>query len=204
MVVRTIYNTLYGLARRKGLFGLNPPEHLQNKAAQIEGFTTAHKWEAQVGLTDLDVNVHMNNSSFFYCCELARWEWCGSSGLAGVALKKGFTFLVAGQAIRYRQSLLPFQRYVIESKVVAADDRFLFVEQIMKKVKSPTVFASVTVRATIRSKNGVVAPFQLLDELGLVQEGQTKEDFFVTPEEHPACAAFVGWDNQIKQHEPKK
>lgn len=70
MVLRAVYNAASGLLKRRQL--------LQSSEGRLkassEGLLLPHVWQARCGPSDLDVNLHMNNASYLYCAEIARWE----------------------------------------------------------------------------------------------------------------------------------
>ena len=70
MVGRAVYNAAAGLLKRRQLLQSSEGR----KVASEQGITVPHVWRARCGPSDLDVNLHMNNASYLYCAELARWE----------------------------------------------------------------------------------------------------------------------------------
>ena len=108
------------------------------KHASQDKFFATHVHRARVGLRDLDLMVHMNNSRYLREADFARHGLLVESGIWEKAWK-GKTPLVTGaQTIRYRRELSPFQKYEVHTKVVGWDERAIFLEQLfVAKSKKP-------------------------------------------------------------------
>ncbi|CAI5730379.1 unnamed protein product [Peronospora destructor] len=93
------------------------------------GLTGLHHpavWKARSGFLDCDANLHLNNSSYLYNMELARWHLTAANGALWQAMKHRRMFLVASQAVRFRHSILPFQAYEIKTQMVYWDGPWIF------------------------------------------------------------------------------
>lgn len=66
MVVRALWNIGAGLAQRA-----------LTKSAPRPGLAVTYSavWKARPGLLDCDINLHLNNASYLYSMELARWHF---------------------------------------------------------------------------------------------------------------------------------
>ncbi|RHY26745.1 hypothetical protein DYB32_007328 [Aphanomyces invadans] len=110
------------------------------------GVIKPHVWKTRVGLLDMDLNVHLNNASYLYNMELARWHLSGYTllvmhgsrakrrscclgrlnGMLHHCFSKRWMLLVGSQSIRYRHSIAPFQAYEIHSDIVHWDDQWFY------------------------------------------------------------------------------
>ena len=69
MVGRSLWNIASGLFTRA---------LTRDKAALADvAITRRHVWKARSGFLDIDLNLHLNNSSYLYNMELARWHMTG-------------------------------------------------------------------------------------------------------------------------------
>ncbi len=102
--------------------------------------------------TDLDVLMHVNNGVYLSMMDLARIDLMQRSGLFAPIKKKGWYPVVVAQSIRYKRSLLAFQRFVIETRVLGWDDKAFVVEQRFER--KGEVVAQALVRARFLSRNG--------------------------------------------------
>lgn len=68
MVLRALWNGAAGLVHRA-----------VNKKKMAPGMAIKYPavWKGRAGLLDCDVNLHLNNSSYLYAMELARWHFTG-------------------------------------------------------------------------------------------------------------------------------
>lgn len=72
MVLRIFWNAGAGLVHRA-----------LNKHRMKPGLALHYPavWRARTGFLDCDVNLHLNNASYLYATELARWHYTAYVGL---------------------------------------------------------------------------------------------------------------------------
>src|SRR5438477_12179946 len=75
---------------------------------------------------DLDLNIHMNSGRYLSMMDIGRVEILGATRLLRKVVKRGWRPIAAAATIRYRKSLLPFQRFTVRSRVVGGDDERLY------------------------------------------------------------------------------
>ncbi|HEY0994656.1 MAG TPA: acyl-CoA thioesterase, partial [Gemmatimonadaceae bacterium] len=79
--------------------------------------------------TDCDVLLHVNNGVYLSLMDLGRVDLMLRSGLFGELRSRGWYPVVAGLTIQYLASLNPFERFVIDTRIVGWDERSFYVEQ---------------------------------------------------------------------------
>src|SRR4051794_41550798 len=67
---------------------------------------------------DLDLNMHMNTGRYLSMMDIGRVEILARTRMLRPVLKRGWRPLVSATLIRYKKSLLPFERFTIRSHVV--------------------------------------------------------------------------------------
>jgi len=102
--------------------------------------------------TDLDVNNHVNNGVYFSLMDLGRFDLLHRSGAWATMMKKGFYPVVASETITFRKSLAPWQRYVLESKIVGYDEKAVYLEQ--RFVVDGEIYAQGFIRGRFLKKSG--------------------------------------------------
>jgi acyl-CoA thioesterase FadM len=115
--------------------------------------------------TDCDLNIHLNAGRFLSFMDVARMDLLARMRLLFPLLRRGWRPVMGGCTVRYRRSILPFQRFDIRSRVLGWDEKWFYLEHICE-VRGQ-LCAIGTVRTLIRSKSGNVAPPQILKLLGL-------------------------------------
>lgn len=130
------------------------------------GFFDVAELKQRVWPIDLDTNIHMNNSRYLAVMDLGRIDWVIRCGGAGLMAREKYAPVVGGSMLRFRRSLLPFQRYVLKTRVLGWDDRWAYFEQ------------------TLHAKQGVAC-------YGVLRAGFTKEGKLVPPS---AIAGRLGYD----------
>ena len=113
--------------------------------------------------TDLDVNNHVNNGVYFSLMDLGRFDLLHRSGAWATMMKNGYYPVVASETITFRKSLAPWQRYVLESKIVGYDDKAVYLDQ--RFVVDGEIYAQGFIRGRFLKKSGGTVS---LDELAQV------------------------------------
>src|SRR5258708_2151470 len=112
---------------------------------------------------DLDLNMHMNSGRYLIMMDIGRVEILARARLLRPVLKRGWRPMVGATFIRYRKSLLPFERFTVRSRIVCWDEKWLYFEHILER--RGEVAAQAYVRGLLRGKSGNVKPGEML-ELG--------------------------------------
>lgn len=110
--------------------------------------------------TDLDVYGHMNNGRYLSISDLGRFDLLRRTGLWPELRKRGWYPVVASSTITYRKSLAPWQRFVIESRLLGVDGRDVYLEQ--RFVVKGEIYARMNIRGRFLRKSGGHVP---MDEL---------------------------------------
>lgn len=119
--------------------------------------------EFRVWPTDLDVFRHMNNGVFLSLLDLGRYDLSLRSGLWQQWKKLGWYPIVVASNITFRKSLMPWQKFQIETKVVGWDEEAFYFEQRFVADSQICAVAIIRIRFLKRSR-GIVTPAQVLAE----------------------------------------
>ena len=114
---------------------------------------------------DCDLNFHLNAGRFVSFMDIARVELIGRTRLLGILLRRGLRPVIGGAVVRYRRSILPFERFDIRTRVVGWDEKWIYVEHIVEK--DGEFCAIGHARTVIRSRTGTIAPKDVLALLKL-------------------------------------
>lgn len=116
---------------------------------------------------------------------------CSATGILTQALKKRRVFLVASQAIRYRHAIPPFRPYEIRTRLVFADDAWVY---FLHQFQCPTtgkLYAEGLARVTVRERGQKVSAAAMLAEVG-----DRAHELSELPAEMPdVVKAFLHWDD---------
>ena len=114
---------------------------------------------------DVDLNVHMTSGRYISMMDIGRVTILARARLLPQTFGRGWRPIVSQTTIRYRRSLLPFQRFVVRSRVVCWDEKWLYFRHVMEH--RGEVCAVAYVRGLMRGKEGNIAPAQLLEAAGM-------------------------------------
>jgi acyl-CoA thioesterase FadM len=120
---------------------------------------TMHVWP-----NDLDLNIHMNSGRYISMMDIGRVEILGRTRLLRKVIKRGWRPMVGASTIRYRRSLLPFQRFTVRSRVVCWDEKWLYFRHAIES--RGELCAVGYVRGLLRGREGNVSPAQILELAG--------------------------------------
>lgn len=116
--------------------------------------------------TDLDLMRHMNNGRYLSLFDLGRFDLLMRSGLWALMDERGWYPVVANETVSFRKSLHLWQRFTVESRVIAADDRAVYLEH--RAVVRGEIYAQLIVRGRfVKRGGGVVSMTELFDALGV-------------------------------------
>ena len=114
--------------------------------------------------------------------------------------------MVGSQAMRYRYAISPMHIYEVQTRTVAVDDVWLYMNQSFTTrsdipVKRPRVYAQATVRAIVMSLKGErIPPRVVFDELQVSKDMHDRlyrkdaKEFIDTE-----IAGFLEWDSRVAE-----
>lgn len=139
---------------------------LRSKRGPRFGVHDIGRMNLRVLPTDLDVNNHVNNGVYLSLMDLGRFDLLHRSGVWATMMKKGFYPVVASETITFRKSLAPWQRYVLESKIVGYDAKAVYLEQ--RFVVDGEIYAQGFIRGRfLKRTGGTVSLEELSEALGV-------------------------------------
>lgn len=132
-----------------------------------------------VWLTDIDLNLHMNNGKYLGLMDLGRFDLMQRLGLVSKSIKERWMPVVADVKIRYREPLGPFQAFELHTRLVGWDRKWFYLEQRFIRNKS-RVMARALVRAAIVGKGRTLNCDEVMAVLGVSMSSPEVEDEFQT------------------------
>ena len=131
---------------------------------KIDAFDQA-RVSMRVWPNDLDLNMHANSGRYVSFMDVGRMDLLARMRILRKVLKRGWRPLVGGTMITYRKSLLPFEKFVVESRILCWDQKWFYFEHII--VNSHGDLAAIAnVRGLLRGPDGNVPPQSLIDLAG--------------------------------------
>lgn len=125
--------------------------------------------EARVRFTalphDCDLNFHLNSGRYLSFMDVARMDLIGRLRLLSPLLKRGWRPVMGGCIVRFRRSVMPFERFSIRSRVLAWDEKWFYIEHIVENARGDFCAAG-HVRTLIRGKSGNVSTRDAIALLG--------------------------------------
>lgn len=125
--------------------------------------------------TDLDLNMHMTNARYLSFMDLGRTDLILRTGLARVMMRHKLQAVIGGTMVRFRRSLAPFQRFEVHSRLIAWDDRWLYIEQVF--YSRGQMICSARVKGAFLHKGAIVDPASLFVWLGEPADPQPVPDW---------------------------
>jgi acyl-CoA thioesterase FadM len=116
--------------------------------------------ELRVWPDDLDVNLHMNNGRYLTAMDFGRFDLMLRMGLMKDVLRLRLKPVLASSLVRYRRSLAPFQSYVLRSRIVGWDEKWLFIEHVIES--KGEIFCQAAVKGLFLGPKGALPTPDLL------------------------------------------
>ena len=136
---------------------------LRSRLASRLGVHDVGRVRMRVVPTDLDVLGHMNNGVYFSIMDLGRIDLMIRSGSWSALRAKGYYPVMGNESITFRKSLQPWQRFVLESRIVGYDAKAVYVQQ--RFVVDGEIFAEAMTRGRFLKKSGGTVSMAELGEL---------------------------------------
>jgi len=112
---------------------------------------------------DLDLNFHMNSGKFLTCMDIGRSELAIRLGFHKVMVKEGLMGVAAAINIIYLRSLNPFKKFELHTKILAWDDRWLYIQQEFFDGK--LLAATTVVKFTCKKGRNTFKPQDLIERV---------------------------------------
>lgn len=113
---------------------------------------------------DIDVFMEMNNGRILTLLDLGRTVLAKRVGLLKVLKENDWGLTMAGASVRYRRRIRPFQKFHVQSRALGWDDRFFYLDQSMWL--GETCANQVLYRAAVTSKDGIISPARVFQDMG--------------------------------------
>jgi acyl-CoA thioesterase FadM len=108
---------------------------------------------------DCDLNVHLNAGRFVSFMDIARIELMGRMRVFSPIIKRGWRPIMGGCVMRYRRSLLPFERFDVRTRILGWDEKWYYIEHVVER--QGALCAIGTMRLLIRGKDGNIPPSEV-------------------------------------------
>lgn len=149
----------------------------------------------RVWLHDLDTSLHMNNGRYLTLMDLGRLDVIVASGLWRAVLRHKWTPVASAVKIRYRRELRLFERFHIDTRIVAWDAQTVVMEQqfiFAAGPKAGQIAAHALFKGGLydRASKKFVPVAQLMLETGTTT---------VSPPLTPEVEAFLKADDELRR-----
>ena len=145
--------------------------------------------------SDLDTSLHLNNGRYLTLMDLGRLDIMVSSGLWRAVLRHGWTPIASAIKIRFRREIKVFQRFRLETRLVAWDRASVIMEQtfvIDGGERDGQIAAQALFKGGLydRKTKKFVEIARLMAEIGVAAE---------SPPLTPEVEAFLAADDELKR-----
>ncbi len=82
----------------------------------------------RAGLLDSDVNLHITNARYLALADDGRFDLLGRLGFLPLLVRHGCRTLIGTTCVRFRRAVPLFARYVLRSRLLGWDEKWLYVE----------------------------------------------------------------------------
>lgn len=136
---------------------------LQVKKGNTLTFKDTSEIHFRCRLSDIDNFLEMNNGRVFTLYDMGRTDFAVRSGLGRQLLKQRWGLVVAGSTIQYRRRIRAFEKVTMKTKIVAFDERWIYIEQSMWVKDKPC--SSALLRTGVTKGGKVIETARILAAL---------------------------------------
>lgn len=152
-------------------------------------------WEAsdvqtKVHPNDLDINIHMNNARYNTMFDLGRFDFLVRTGLIKLIWKEKWRPIIGSAMVTYLKSLKLYEKFTISTKVVHFDEKWFYLEHLLKK--NNDLMARAFVKCLFLQKNQKISTDHLLKAL------HCENIPTLTPP--PALISWLKAEEELKHH----
>jgi acyl-CoA thioesterase FadM len=108
---------------------------------------------------DCDLNIHLNAGRYVSFMDISRIEFMGRMRVFSKIIKRGWRPVAGGCVMRYRRSLLPFERFDLRTRVLGWDEKWYYMEHVAER--NGAMCAVGVMRLLIKGKDGNVPPSEV-------------------------------------------
>lgn len=113
--------------------------------------------------SDLNVGMHMDNVRYLQLMNRARNELLVRSGIMRTARRRRLGVPVALCTMRYKRSLMPFERFTLRTQIIGWNQKRFFMAQDF--LRDERVVASGQLQYAFAGAEGLVAPADVFAEI---------------------------------------
>ena len=115
----------------------------------------------RVWFHDLDINRHMTNSRYLAVMDLGRTDLLIRTDLGKIVWKHKWSPVLGSTSIRWRKSLLLFQKFEVHTKLAGWDDKWFYLDQ--KVLRKNRVVSHALQKAIFVGREGAVNTKHVID-----------------------------------------
>ena len=125
----------------------------------------------RVWISECDLNLHMNNASYFAVADLGRYALAIGSGLAAHARAHGMYLANGGVSLRFRRELKPLAAYTHVTRLHSIDHKWMYLEHRFEDPENPDrIHAIGYSRMVAKQGRTTVPPATLLADVGYADQ----------------------------------
>jgi len=113
---------------------------------------------------DLDPNIHMTNTKYYFQFDVGRVDLMVCAGLLKAMRHHKSGPALGGAAVRFRKSLKLFQKYEIATRLACWDDKWFYFDQQVRS--GGEVYALAFSRIAVVGREGTITPETIVRAAG--------------------------------------
>ncbi|KAK3837269.1 MAG: hypothetical protein JOS17DRAFT_680383 [Linnemannia elongata] len=131
------------------------------------GLLEASKYHSRVWFDDLDLNIHLNNSSYNKMMDFARIQLC-TLLFPGWQHRHKFDMCLAQTVLFFKAEVPRFSKYTITSRIFAWDDKWIWMQHrfSIKRKTRPLCCIAYSRMVAKHPKGKTIVPVKLFEKMG--------------------------------------
>ena len=136
------------------------------KQPPLESIWDTSDLNMRVWPSDIDIMGETNNGRFLTLMDFGRYDLYFRLPWVREAVRRNnWGAVVAGSSVRYRKRLFAFQKFTLYTRLLAADDRWLYLGHSIER--RDTIHVSGLFRIAVTDASGIVPVTKVAEEAGV-------------------------------------
>lgn len=133
------------------------------------------RFPLRIWLSDIDVNLHVNNGRYLTLMDNGRFVFMVRTGMLSMAAKRGWAPVVGAATVYFLRELRALERVELTTRLAGYDSKWMYFEHRLEK--DGVAHAVAVAKIIVKHKGRTVPPAEVLAALGYLGEAPALPEY---------------------------